>query len=183
MQLMAMQRAGAHAPAVEECISIVDQTIRQIRNLALELRPLALDDLGLADALESALERQAKAAGWETSMQADELPTRLPPQIETACFRIGQEALTNIARHAAARTVRVELQFSGDELVLDIQDDGKGFDYAASRSPAMRRNHFGLVSMTERANLAGGQFELFTAQGKGTRIRVTFPLSTWAQLL
>jgi len=169
--------ADGHDPRrLEECVTIVDQAIGHIRGLAVNLRPPMLDDLGLADALEWALGQQAKAAGWRASIDARACAERLPPDIETACFRIGQEALTNAARHADAREVRVELHLTDDAIELMVADDGRGFDEEAFASSQERRRHFGLVSMRERAALIGGTLEVESARGKGTCIRARFPI-------
>jgi len=172
----ALQNHDNSTRALEECVEIVDQTVKQIRNMAVSLRPMVLDDLGLAEALEWALDRQAKATGWRATLRMDPLPDRLPPEIETACFRVGQEALTNVARHAAARSVEVSLRLGEGVLTLSIRDDGNGFDYQALQSTDAREKHFGLLAMSERVNLVGGAFDVNSAPGNGTEIRVTFPL-------
>jgi PAS domain S-box-containing protein len=169
--------AGVHNPGrLEECVGIVDQAVAHIRGLAVNLRPPMLDDLGLADALEWALGQQAKVAGWRASIDTGAYGERVAADIETACFRIGQEALTNAARHAEATEVRVELHVAGNAIELVIADDGRGFDQGAFASPEERRKHFGLVSMRERAALAGGTLEVQSERGKGTRIRARFPI-------
>jgi PAS domain S-box-containing protein len=171
---VAMQSAPSRA--LEECATIADEAIARIRSLAVNLRPPMLDDLGLADALQWALSQQSKAAGWKASMRADELPERLPEEIETACFRIGQEALSNIARHARARAVEVTLERADCELRLTVADDGDGFDIERFRRPEERRKHVGLIAMSERASLAGGRLEIDSAPGAGTRVIAAFPV-------
>jgi PAS domain S-box-containing protein len=161
---------------IEECARMVDNAVRQIRSVARNLRPSVLDDLGLADALESVLEQHADASGWRTRMSADQIG-RLAPELETACFRIGQEALTNVARHANATFVEIGLHASNEELELVVSDNGAGFDSTEAGSVQMRRKHFGLVSMSERASIAGGKLEVRSAPGEGTRLRVTLPLT------
>ena len=161
---------------LQECLVIIDQAVAHIRGLAVNLRPPMLDDLGLADALEWALDRQAKASGWRASIDAQQFEDRFASEIETACFRIGQEALTNAARHAQATEVRVQLRRSGDAVELLVTDDGRGFDEQAFASTEERRKHFGLVSMRERAALAGGSLDVESQPGKGTRIRARFPV-------
>ena len=155
---------------------MVDKVVLQVRALASNLRPAALDDLGLAEAMEWALDQHAKAAGWRARMTTGPLPARVPDDVQTACFRIAQEALTNAARHAEAKNVEVLLQSAECNLELCVADDGKGFDYGLYRSPRLRREHFGLASMTERASLAGGRLEVESFVGKGTRIRAMLPL-------
>jgi signal transduction histidine kinase len=134
-----------------------------------------LDDLGLGPALEWTLQRREHAAGWQTSFTADPLPRRLMPEIETACFRIAQEGLTNIARHAQAKFVEVDLRLIQDELQLLVRDDGRGFDQGALKSRPPQCASLGLVSMMERATLVGGRLEIFSSQGGGTKIMAVFP--------
>ena len=137
MHLSDLLRGGAGAMArLPDCIALVDAAIAQIRAMALSLRPTMLDDLGLADALQWALEHQAKAAGWRTDLEADDIPVELPADIQTACFRIAQEALANAARHAGASEVKLGLRMVGNELELTVRDNGAGFDLERYRSPA-----------------------------------------------
>lgn len=179
LRLVAGLRDGSlTSKGIDDCVKLVDATIRQIRQLALDLRPLILDDLGLAEALEAALDAMAESAGWDTRLNVQRLPHGLPPALETACFRIVQEALTNAARHACARVVEVEVQQMDTELAVTVRDDGKGFDAASMRTPAMRRAHFGLLSMAERASLAGGTLKVASAPDHGTTVSVVFSLPT-----
>jgi CHASE3 domain sensor protein/two-component sensor histidine kinase len=178
MQLAELAGAGnGQERQVAECIGYVDRAIVHIRGLSQRLRPTMLDDLGLGDALEWVVEQQARAAGWRTHVDVPQQDERLSEEIETACFRICQEALTNAARHARAAEVDVRLVVTPSRLELVIGDDGVGFDLERYRSPEERQKHFGLVSMTERAALAGGELEVDTAPGHGTRIRAVFELA------
>ena len=161
---------------LEDCIEIADYTLKQVRDMSLDLRPPLLDDLGLAPALEWTLQRREQAAGWQTTIAADALPGRLAPEIETACFRIAQEALTNVARHAQARKVDVRLGIAGDELELAVRDDGRGFLLEEVKRRPAQRASLGLVSMKERAALVGGRLEINTTVGGGTEVRAAFPL-------
>ncbi len=177
MHLMDVLRGAEGAGSrIPECVAIVDAAIAQIRGMALNLRPTMLDDLGLAAALEWALEQQGRPAGWETALEADDDFSEVPSEIQTACFRIGQEALTNAARHAGATEVSLELRMTGGELELTVQDNGAGFDLARYSSPAERKKHFGLISMGERASLVGGRLDIETAPGRGTRVRAILPV-------
>jgi signal transduction histidine kinase len=101
---------------------------------------------------------------------------RLPAEIETACFRIVQESLNNIVKHAAAQRATVHLGRSGSEVDLLVDDDGAGFDVTATLRKAARGESFGVLGMHERANLAGGRLDITSEPGKGTRIRATFPI-------
>ena len=108
------------------------------------------------------------------------MPTRwsngLDPVIETECFRVAQEALTNVVRHAQAKTVSVELRKEAGQLHLRVRDDGIGFDVGAVREAAMRGASLGLLSMEERAALAGGGLEFKSVPEKGTEVHAWFPL-------
>jgi PAS domain S-box-containing protein len=159
---------------IDENISIVDKTIGEVRNLSLDLRPSLLDDLGLTPALRWYVERQGERAGFTTSFDAD-LEERLPPDLETVCFRVVQEAVTNAARHARPEHVSVMLCQENGAIELAVRDDGAGFDVAAARERASRGESLGLLGMQERARLAGGTIDIRSAPGEGTEIRITLP--------
>ena len=173
---MSLHRGGNDQALTEECVEIAGQTLEQVRAMSLNLRPPALDDLGLTAALQWAVDRQRGAAGWEVDFVADPFPARLAMEIETACFRVAQEALTNAARHAGARKVIVQLRIDNGLLELAVQDDGCGFDQDAVRRRPADRSSLGMISMKERAALAGGSIEIESAQGSGTRVLAVFPL-------
>src|SRR5712691_3441834 len=120
--------------------------------------------------------RQAQRTGLVVHFAADPLQPRPGPTLETACFRIVQEALTNIARHAQARQVWITLGQHDAVLHLLVRDDGIGFDLEAARMRAAQGKGLGLLGIEERVRLLGGQLEIVTAPGKGTEIRVRFPL-------
>jgi len=101
--------------------------------------------------------------------------------VETACFRIVQEAMTNALRHAEASRLGVTLRVVNGELVLSVRDDGRGFDLAAAAGRAARGESAGLSGMEERAQLAGGRLEMNTAPGRGTEVRALFPLAEEAR--
>jgi len=154
----------------------VERVLEQVHDLALNLRPSMLDDLGLEPALVWLTRRQAELAGLKGEVQTDALEQRLDTVIETECFRIAQEALTNVARHARAKTVTVELRQEEGQLHLRVRDDGIGFNVAAIREKAVRGASLGLLSMEERAALAGGQLELKSLPGRGSEVHAWFPL-------
>jgi signal transduction histidine kinase len=158
-----------------ENIQLVDQAIQRMRELAQDLRPSILDDLGLPAALRWYVAREAKRAGIELRLEATDLP-RLPAAVEITCFRLVQEALTNIVRHAQARQVEIELAVREGSLVLTVRDDGKGFDPRAALRRAARGHSVGLLGMKERVSLAGGELEIDSAPGRGTLIRARFPI-------
>ncbi|TMI37901.1 MAG: sensor histidine kinase, partial [Betaproteobacteria bacterium] len=161
---------------VEECVETVSHTLERVRQLSLSLRPPQLDDLGLGAALRSHLDRQAALASLAPHFEAPETPREIPAHVETACFRIAQEAINNVVRHARARNLWLRLFASGARLELSVRDDGGGFDVAAARRRAAAGASLGLAGMEERVALAGGSFELRSAPGQGTVLLASFPL-------
>src|SRR5262249_8826985 len=151
--------------------------LQQVRALSLDLRPSMLDDLGLAPALRWYLNRQAERAGFVVRFVAEPSEMRYPSEIETTCFRIAQESVTNIVRHAQAQLVLVKLEQSATELCLLIRDDGVGFDVGAARTRARRGASLGLLGMQERALLIGGQITIESGLGRGTEVCARFPLA------
>lgn len=160
-----------------ENIRIAERVLQQVRDLSLDLHPSLLDDLGLAPALRWYVDRVAQRAGLNAEFITDAEAPRAPARIEIACFRIAQETLTNVQRHARAKNVRVELTQRERELQLTIQDDGVGVDVSSALERAARGSSLGLVGMQERAQLVGGQLEIESSEDRGTRVRATFPLA------
>jgi signal transduction histidine kinase len=169
-------RAAAVTLRLQDSIEAVERVLEQVKDLSLNLRPSMLDDLGLEPALRWYTQRQAKLSGLQARFRADPLENRVDPVIETECFRVAQEALTNVVRHAQARHVSVDLSRHNGDLQLSVRDDGVGFDVTALREEAVRGASLGLLSMEERAALAGGGFELRSSPGHGTEVRAWFPL-------
>jgi PAS domain S-box-containing protein len=133
-------KASPLAQQLNDSIGSIDRAVEQVRELSLDLRPSLLDDLGLVAALRWYVDREARRAGFIAEVVASPLDSRLPLELETACFRIAQEALTNVVRHAQARQVWVELRQRGTELHQVVRDDGIGFDVCAVRSPVSDAN-------------------------------------------
>jgi len=173
--LMAPPAASLQA-RLEESIKAVERVLEQVHDLSLNLRPSMLDDLGLEPALRWYAHRQAALTGMRAEFKAAPLEERLDPLIETECFRVAQEALTNVVRHARASVVQVELSRSDDHLHLCVRDDGIGFDVSTLRDEAVRGASLGLLSMEERTSLAGGGLEFTSAPGTGTEVHAWFPL-------
>lgn len=165
--------AGAH---LEESVSLMDRTLQQVRNLALDLRPSLLDDLGLVPTLKWLVERHAQASEIAIRFDFDQLGTRALPEIELACYRVAQEALTNAIRHGRATQTAVELRKHGQTLELTVSDDGVGFDPDDMLIQAREGGSIGLLGMKERVTLVEGQVEIQSTPGQGTRIRARFPL-------
>lgn len=156
-------------------VDSVDRAMETTRDLALDLRPAMLDDLGLAAALRWYADRFAQQMHLAVHLSIEEIPD-LSSIFATASFRVAQEALTNIARHAAARNVWVDLHRTSRGLELTVRDDGAGFDVEAARERATQGVSLGLVGMEERVSLAGGTIDIRSTAGKGTEVRARFPL-------
>ena len=161
---------------LEDSLGLIDRVLQQVRALSLDLRPSLLDDLGLAPALRWLGNRQAERAGFVIQIDAEGAQERYPTDIETTCFRVAQEALTNITRYAQARHVAIVVERLGGILNLAISDDGVGFDLAAAREQAAQGRSLGLLSMQERVGLAGGKITIESAPGRGTAIDVELPI-------
>ena len=164
----------------DESIDLADQTLQQIRDISLALRPTLLDDLGLVAAIRSLVARQARVGGFEASFLPVALNPefRLEPDLETACFRLVQEVLTNVVRYASAKKVHVELHYNEDEVNLVVSDDGIGFDVAAALTRAEQGASLGLIGMRERVGLLGGRITLQSQPGIGSQVFATFPISS-----
>lgn len=160
-----------------ESIELLDQASGRIRDLVLDLRPAILDDLGLVPALRWYATREAERAGLELQLNVAELEARPAPAVEISCFRLVQEALTNVVRHGQARRLTLTLTAAPDGVRLTVCDDGRGFDLAQARREAAAGKSLGLIGMQERVSLAGGELEIETAPGRGTILRARFPRS------
>jgi len=165
------------AACLRDGIAVVERAIEQVRSRSLELRPSLLDDLGLVPALGWLIDQQAERSGLAIEFTAHLRLERLPTELETAFFRVAQEALTNVLRHAHARRVWVSLQSLGARIELRVRDDGVGFAVAGTRSRRATQ-HIGLSGMEERMHWVGGSLTLTSAPGRGTEIRAAAPLPT-----
>ena len=163
------ERGPVRKSALADGIAAIDRLIERIRDFAFEVRSTVLDELGLACGLRELIERRIERAGIAVTVAIDDT-LQTTPVIATACYRIAQEALSNVVRHAAAKMVRVSLADTG-ALELAISDDGIGFDLAAIQCTAS----LGLIGMRERATLAGGALDIDTRIGGGTTVRARFP--------
>lgn len=177
MVLQGLSRwSGGNDDGISEAGEIADRTLQQVRALSTTLRPPQLDDFGLVPALRAHFDSRCRHAAIKGSFVADPCPSTLPEETAIACFRIAQEALGNVVRHAAASAVALELRLTGDALTLSVRDDGGGFDAPAALAGAARGENLGLLSMQERAELAGGQLTVLSSAA-GSEVRVLLPLS------
>ncbi len=155
--------------AMSELVETINSAIGQLRTLAIELRPTALDDLGLNAALERLTDSYSRRTGLAVELVVHDFADRLPPLVETTVYRVVQESLTNVAKHGAAESVIVRGEVRGPELVVTITDDGRGFD--ANTQPG----GFGLNSMRERAEMVAGTVRVTSAPGAGTTVELRVP--------
>ncbi|MGE5650724.1 MAG: PAS domain S-box protein [Bacillota bacterium] len=178
LKLESLDHCAAQACRVpiRHSVAMCDDTLARVKGLFLGLRPPQLDDLGLVAAVRWHLDQQAREAGFEAYFHADTLP-RLAPSLETAIFRVIQEALTNVVRHAEARHVSVKLDAYRGALQVKVRDDGRGFDAAAGKPLQERGECMGLSGMEERVTLLGGRFDVRSEPGKGTMVWAEIPLA------
>jgi len=174
----ALQSPGTAAleRRLEDSIQAVERVLEQVHDLSLNLRPSMLDDLGLEPALRWYTHRQAALTGMKAEFLAEQLGERLDSVIETECFRVAQEALTNVVRHARAAAVWVHLSRANGHIHLSVRDNGVGFDVPSLREEAVHGASLGLLSMEERTALAGGGLEFKSTPGHGTEVHAWFPL-------
>lgn len=171
------QQGGAADKRLGDAIQCVNHLLTVVRDLSLSLRPPMLDDFGLSAALRWLLDQHTRTTERPVTFDASGFAHKPDPALETACFRIAQEALTNISRHSQAKQVNVALHSDADSFTLVVRDDGVGFDVAAAKSRALAGGSLGLLGQQERAALVGGRVEILSTPGTGTEVRVWFPLS------
>jgi signal transduction histidine kinase len=152
--------------------ALIDTTVQTVRRIATDLRPGLLDDFGLVAALEWQLGEFAKRTGIECHIKTNVETVDLPPDSATGVFRVFQEALTNVARHAQAARVVVSLVKNDDHLVLQVRDDGRG----VAELELLGTKSLGLLGMRERVRSFSGELLIHGLPGQGTTVRVTIPL-------
>jgi signal transduction histidine kinase len=153
---------------VETIKGLVEGTVRVVRNMALLLRPSMLDDLGLVPALKWQARECSKSTSMDVSVNAPLDSEDLPDEYKTCIYRVVQEALHNCARHSRATVVRIRVEQERDRLLLNIEDDGQGFDVQHTKG-------LGLLGMQERVSRLGGKFDVQSEPGRGTRLSVELP--------
>jgi signal transduction histidine kinase len=177
LQLMDAHSTDQKAKAqLEDAISIAGMALGRIRSLSLDLHSPLLETFGLRVALHRLCQEQADRAGWSMHFDAPESLERLHPDVETACFRMLQEALKNVAQHAHATEVWVNLLCSDEAMHLRVRDNGVGFD-ADEIIAETRRASIGLHAMVERVRQVGGRVEIRSDPGRGTELHARFPLA------
>jgi two-component system, chemotaxis family, CheB/CheR fusion protein len=182
LALKALEDAGISTPQTRGHLSraqgLANRISLELHQLALQLRPTALDDLGLEEALTNYAEEWAKQARVELDTHIHGLDgRRLPIPIATTAFRVVQEALTNVLKHAGARSVSVIVERRAHELIITVEDDGRGFDVEATLAKATAENRLGLIGMRERVALVGGTLTFDSTPGRGTTVLVRIPIA------
>jgi signal transduction histidine kinase len=159
---------------------LLEKTMESIHHFARELRPAMLDELGLIPALRSHLKNFADRTGLRLRLRANPLVEKLNGEQKTVLFRIAQESLTNVAKHARASRVDISIRKSGENMILEIADNGKSFTDTAT-DLTKRKQRLGLLGMQERVRLVSGRFVIKPQPGKGTTVRVTIPFRNGAR--
>jgi PAS domain S-box-containing protein len=171
----AMKEAdGAKSKRINETAAILEKLLGQVRQISLDLRPSMLDDLGLVPALRSLLDQQGRRASVAVHLSAKNVPENLDQEIQTTCFRIAQEAITNAVRHANATRINVDLGRENGNLRLQVRDNGRGFDADSAQAQAVG---LGLIGIKERAHLVNAQAKIVSSPNKGTTVEVSLPLT------
>ena len=173
-----LKARGVRPPALvdaglEQARSIVDDLLGRVRSLSFDLRPAALDQLGLLPALLALFERFTDQTGVRIEFKHEGIEGRFPPEVETTAYRIVQEAITNVARHAGVGIATVRVWSAAESVGLQIEDRGRGF-HPESVLAAMRSN--GLAGMQERVNLLAGHLAIESRPGEGSRLTAELPL-------
>jgi signal transduction histidine kinase len=177
VHLKLIERSSNPALIQEKCAELrglIVQTLEETKRLSMDLRPAGLDDLGLIDALEWYARSFERTTGIAVRLSISGFDQRLPQPVEVQLYRIAQEMLTNISKHAGARQAELNLQLIDGNVSLSVRDDGRGFD--AGRTLRDNTRGLGLLTMKERAELLGGSFQLNSAPGQGTSIGITVPV-------
>jgi PAS domain S-box-containing protein len=183
LNLQAINRLSADEKITKQVVDgmgVVDRAVEDVRNLSRDLRPSVLDDLGLPAALRWFIQRLSERAEIEVRLDITESGRRPAMAVETACYRIAQEAVTNVLRHASATRVDVTLTALVDGLILRVRDDGRGFVPPGEDEPQPADAHLGLIGMRERAAGAGGKLAIRSEPGSGTEVEAWFPLDPFS---
>jgi PAS domain S-box-containing protein len=173
LQAAMKESDGAKSKRIDETAAILERLLGQVRQISLDLRPSMLDDLGLVPALRSLLDQQGRRASVAVHLSAKNMPENLDPEIQTTCFRIAQEAITNVVRHANATRIDVDLSCENGNLRLQVRDNGRGFDVDSVQAQAVG---LGLIGIKERAALVDARAKIVSSPNNGTTVEVSLPL-------
>jgi len=185
MLIINLDQLEAHLPAqhidlvneIHASRQLASNALAELRRIVFGLRPTILDDLGLVSAIRWYARSNLEAAGIQIEMDVPDTLPDLSSQVSTTLFRISQEAVNNILRHAAAHSVLIRIFIRSNSIYLEIKDDGRGFDLQTTSDDALQSHHLGLLGLRERAELLGGEILLDSSPGHGTCLEVSLPLS------
>lgn len=183
MLIIHLERLGGFIPAdrpdithyIADAQSVATRLLENLRKIIWDLRPSILDDLGLYSAIRWYARTNLEKGGMKVDFTASEV-MRLPSHLETMLFRIAQEAISNVLRHADASKVSIRLWTAEEQIWLEIKDDGRGFDMEKTAEAAVDRKQLGLLGIEERVSLVGGAVKVESAQGSGTCLQLHIPL-------
>jgi signal transduction histidine kinase len=178
VQLTSMSQAdGATGDQLQEIQEMTDQAIRNLRRITRDLRPLYLEDLGLVATLEMLSRETSTSFSIPVDFQSIGTERRYSPEVELTLYRMAQEGLNNVSRHAQASQATVTIQFNPHTTLLTVSDDGCGFVVPDNPAEFAPRGHYGLLGLQERAELIGAHLEIHSAPDQGTQLVITLPLS------
>jgi two-component system sensor histidine kinase UhpB len=169
------QADSASNEQLQEIQDMTDQTIQDLRRITRDLRPLYLEDLGLVATLEMLARETSNTIGFPIGFQSTGKEIRLTPEVELTLYRMAQEGLSNISRHAQASRASVVIHFSPQTITLSVSDDGIGFIVPESPAEFAPSGHYGLLGLHERAELIGAHLKIQSVTGQGTQLAVTLP--------
>jgi two-component system sensor histidine kinase UhpB len=185
MLIISLDRLEGHLPAsqsdlkkdVQAARELASNALTELRRIVFGLRPSILDDLGLVPAMRWYARTNLERAGVHFEVLAPQAMPDLPAEISITLFRIAQEAINNILRHARASSVTLQIAVQAGDICLEVKDDGRGFNLQEASEDAVQSHHLGLLGLRERAELLGGQVNLRSSPGQGTCLQVCLPLS------
>jgi two-component system, NarL family, sensor histidine kinase UhpB len=179
LQMLHESAPSPMQPRVDDVRALARQVMTEMRRISHELRPAILDEMGLAEAVRALAERMSKHAHIDIDYKVEGNVDRLPADSKTACYRLVQEALNNVVRHANAKRAEVLLVRDGERLTVTVTDDGRGIRYDPSAPEANRDGHFGLMGMQERIRAIGGTFRFGAPPDRrqGTQIKAELPVA------
>lgn len=163
---------GDSLAAVAEARGLLAKAVMEVRRISHNLRPTELDDFGLISAVEGLLQDFRDRTSLAVTFNRGQLPRRFSSDVELALYRILQEALANVEQHAEAREVFISLSADGNFAMLNVRDDGKGFENPEKTAPDKRGRGLGIINMRERTQAHGGVFSIKSRHGQGTEITV-----------
>ena len=165
----------ASKKSLQELETIAEQTIENLRRTTRALRPVYLEDLGLVTALEMLTRETESASNVKVTFQKQGSEKRLAAPVELALYRMAQEALNNVARHAQASQAELGIYFDQDKIEVRVSDNGIGFEAPNTPADFAPSGHFGLLGMYERADLIGARLTIHSTPGKGTHLTIQLP--------